>query len=393
MSIIGGGVDALTQLLAQRKLEEQQNMLRALAVADKQKQWQTDKERIRQADEGLALTKANQEELRRQGRVGQENVEYERQYRRAGNLAKTILPGESDEETFTQLKDMGFTGIVDKRPGAVLRLGTESNVGPIQTPGGTIAGARDVQTGDSFQSKGGSDWQLARAQAAERAEAQRIAQLGLSQRQEDKQEFDERMKMMDLQTRQMIAGMMAAARETARNTMTPNQEFNNSMKLAGSWDRAATGLREVRRQLGMMETGYAQLTNPNLDQRARNAGGQAIINTFNKILDPLSVVRESEYLRSIVGQSLIDRVQSYYDRTIDGGAGLTDKEQRLMVETARLFAQKYEQGLSGLRARTQSDAKQFGLRDPTVADFPAGGQGSGGVGVKIIEEIPSKGGK
>ena len=56
------------------------------------------------------------------------------------------------------------------------------------------------------------------------------------------------------------------------------------------------------------------------------AGSQAILISFNKLLDPTSVVRESEYARSATGQSALETLRGYADKLAKGGAGVTLRE-------------------------------------------------------------------
>ena len=56
------------------------------------------------------------------------------------------------------------------------------------------------------------------------------------------------------------------------------------------------------------------------------AGRQSILISFNKLLDPGSVVRESEYARSATGQSALETLKGYADKLAQGGAGVTLKE-------------------------------------------------------------------
>lgn len=58
-----------------------------------------------------------------------------------------------------------------------------------------------------------------------------------------------------------------------------------------------------------------------------NAADQAMVTTLNKILDPTSVVRESEFARTAAGQSFFARVQGYADKISKGGGGLTNAER------------------------------------------------------------------
>ena len=52
-----------------------------------------------------------------------------------------------------------------------------------------------------------------------------------------------------------------------------------------------------------------------------------MVTTLNKILDPTSVVRESEFARTAAGQSLLARIEGYANKMTKGGGGLTDVER------------------------------------------------------------------
>jgi hypothetical protein len=50
------------------------------------------------------------------------------------------------------------------------------------------------------------------------------------------------------------------------------------------------------------------------NKKSLNAASQTIVTAFNKILDPTSVVRESEYARTPEGQSYLERLQGKYEQ-------------------------------------------------------------------------------
>ena len=64
------------------------------------------------------------------------------------------------------------------------------------------------------------------------------------------------------------------------------------------------------------------------------SGSQAVLITFNKMLDPTSVVRESEYARSATGQSAIETIKGFAEKLAKGGAGVTISE----LESYKRFA-------------------------------------------------------
>lgn len=61
---------------------------------------------------------------------------------------------------------------------------------------------------------------------------------------------------------------------------------------------------------------------------------QALITIFNKITDPNSVVRESEYARTPQGAGLITSFIGQIERIIQGGAGLTNRDRTELMTTA-----------------------------------------------------------
>ena len=69
------------------------------------------------------------------------------------------------------------------------------------------------------------------------------------------------------------------------------------------------------------------------------AGSQAVLISFNKFLDPTSVVRESEYARSATGQSALSTLKGMADKLARGGAGVTESE----LESYARFGQQVVQ--------------------------------------------------
>ena len=64
---------------------------------------------------------------------------------------------------------------------------------------------------------------------------------------------------------------------------------------------------------------------------------QSIITTFNKMLDPASVVRESEYARTPQDMALLNRIRGKWEKIASGGAGLTDDERQAMYRMITAF--------------------------------------------------------
>ena len=96
----------------------------------------------------------------------------------------------------------------------------------------------------------------------------------------------------------------------------------------------------LRRQTGMMETAWDRLKevmktgDMNKISAARTTTDQVLGVVFQKMLDPTSVVRESEFARTTMGQAVIERAQSWFEQLRKGGIGVTDKLRQDLVDAA-----------------------------------------------------------
>jgi hypothetical protein len=87
-------------------------------------------------------------------------------------------------------------------------------------------------------------------------------------------------------------------------------EVEEYVKITTQMKRAEKAIQEARAGRGSM-----------------NAVDQSLITLLNKILDPSSVVRESEYARTPEGMSVINRLEGYFGKLSKGGAGLSPSER------------------------------------------------------------------
>lgn len=149
-----------------------------------------------------------------------------------------------------------------------------------------------------------------------------------------------------------------------RNMLTPQNRFNFTRQLQGDWRKLSGSTTEVDRQINLMREGMRAARAGDL-----NAGSQAVLVTFQKILDPSSVVRESEYARSPQGVSMLGRMEGFIDRLSRGGAGVPVADLEQFVRTAEQFSQHYKDSLEGERARMTDMAEEAGL-DPSQI-FPS----------------------
>ena len=92
-------------------------------------------------------------------------------------------------------------------------------------------------------------------------------------------------------------------------------------QLSDDWQKTVRPMQGLLDQSDRMNIGLKMAQDGDM-----LAGSQAILISFNKLLDPTSVVRESEYARSATGQSALETLKGYADRLARGGAGVTISE-------------------------------------------------------------------
>lgn len=64
---------------------------------------------------------------------------------------------------------------------------------------------------------------------------------------------------------------------------------------------------------------------------------QALITMFNKLTDPSSVVRESEYARTPSNLPMVNAIQGAFQKVQSGGAGLTNEDRKALVLAAKII--------------------------------------------------------
>jgi len=151
-----------------------------------------------------------------------------------------------------------------------------------------------------------------------------------------------------------------------RRPITETAEANLIRQLSGQWTTATAPSRELNRQLALMRTGVKAAERGDMAQ-----GAQVILVTFQKILDPPSVVRESEYMRSAAGLALLDRVRGWYEQLHAGGAGVPLEQLQKYAKLAEEAAQAQNDGyLASVKNRITKTAQRYQIPEELLGlDF------------------------
>jgi len=114
---------------------------------------------------------------------------------------------------------------------------------------------------------------------------------------------------------------------------------------------------------------------------------QAIITTFNKMTDPDSVVRESEYIRTSNDLSLWNRLKGKIAKFKAGGPGLTPDDRDALSRMANKFMNVAKMKYEIQKKRYTGFFKQAGL-DPQKYFYQ--GSGSSDISNMTIEELQAE---
>jgi hypothetical protein len=153
----------------------------------------------------------------------------------------------------------------------------------------------------------------------------------------------------------------------SQRPITGTAEANLIGRLAGQWTQASKNVREMDEALATMQAGLAAA--------ARGDNGpaaEAIMVTFQKVLDPGSVVREAEFWRSASGQSLRSRIEGAMERLRVGGQGIPASELQKYAQLAQEARNARAKNLTGVRTRISGVADRYGIPHELVFDSDAG---------------------
>lgn len=200
--------------------------------------------------------------------------------------------------------------------------------------------------------------------------------------QKEAREFGEWKKRADYQEGQM----RNRPARPARTELTPGQAFSATRQLRNDFVRETQAAREVQNQFRLMQSAIDAARKGDMA-----AGSQGVLVTFQKILDPTSVVRESEYARSASGQALLSRIEGAAQKLAQGGAGIPVRELESFVALAGQFAQNQAAAASETKAQIDAIAEEYSINPANITREYGGGPAAtpaGGAQRKPIPGIP-----
>jgi len=238
----------------------------------------------------------------------------------------------------------GIGGAIGGAVGGVSEALGGLDLDPALTTGLITAGigALSGQTALRSLSAGG----VAGATVAERLNAQKAIQ--------DKLAAQQRIAQSKVQ-RDLIKEKKDLNVQINRDTKDLRKEFNN--------DPVIKATKEMNTSVARMDAVFQDFLDDPEKLASKNALDQALIITFNKMLDPGSVVRESEFARTPQNQALVAQFFGRIQAIKGGGVGLTDPERKELVRTAKLLLEGQQNIANQTREDFVTEAKELGV-DP-----------------------------
>jgi len=92
---------------------------------------------------------------------------------------------------------------------------------------------------------------------------------------------------------------------------------------------------------------------------------QALITMFNKLTDPQSVVRESEYARTPENLPMVNRIAGALEKVGQGGAGMTNEDRLALVTGAKIIGNERGNTFNNLRNEYETLSTKYQI-DPSL---------------------------
>ncbi len=150
------------------------------------------------------------------------------------------------------------------------------------------------------------------------------------------------------------------------------QQFSNSTKLRQEFINRP----EVKDYMTVSPNIKAMdsLLNKGLSGDIKNmvALDQGLITMFNKLTDPQSVVRESEYARTPSNLPIVNQFQGAFQKLQAGGAGMTNDDRKALVQGAKIIANERGGQFQKTLDEYKGTAADYGLDEKLITrDMPS----------------------
>jgi hypothetical protein len=184
-----------------------------------------------------------------------------------------------------------------------------------------------------------------------------------AQRDEDRK-FEQAVKLVKIRAEADNKVDSLKAHREAR--LTTQYELNNATKLRTEFINRpeVKDFVTVNTNVNAMDA-LLQRALATKDKQNYVATDQGLITMYNKLTDPASVVRESEYARTPENLPMVNRMIGAIGKVQAGGAGLTDEDRKALVAGAKIILRERATPYNNALQEYTDLSAQYNL-DPTM---------------------------
>lgn len=177
-------------------------------------------------------------------------------------------------------------------------------------------------------------------------------------------------KKLGLETLKTVGAMKGSKGDNAKLERDLRKDFEDSPVIK-DFGTVLNNVSNINEAISMLDSGASP---------SRIATDSTIITSFNKVLDPTSVVRESEYNRIVDSLGYQNRIKGWKDKINKGGSGLTSQDLKdIQTLSNSLLAKRKELVDQEVRRNTEI-ASSAGVNPRNVVrDFSEQYASAGGV--------------
>lgn len=121
----------------------------------------------------------------------------------------------------------------------------------------------------------------------------------------------------------------------------PKERFQAETDLSKAYELRTKDFTKASQNIRVIKIAFNKAQKDIAVGKSINAASQGVLVSFQKLLDPGSVVRESEYARSGEGLAFLDRIAGKWEQFKAGGAGVTAEGLQEFNDLAQLFFEGY----------------------------------------------------
>lgn len=162
-------------------------------------------------------------------------------------------------------------------------------------------------------------------------------------------------------TTQSQAAAMGIDVKSVKQELTPEDKMKTEITLSKQVQGATKEAVEAVRNINLINTSLSAAKQQLAQGKDIGSSSQAIITAFNKILDPNSVVRESEYARTSEGSSLLNRLDGALTKLQSGGAGLSIQSLEEYANLGKEFMNNYNDSQVNTLKQVRNQTESYGL--------------------------------